>query len=62
MPFFGLYVGRPDADKPPERLAAELALIRQHAGLSALSVCSFNEFIKHAAMRQVMKQALAADQ
>jgi hypothetical protein len=62
VPFFGLYVGRPDADKPPERLAAELALIRRHAGLSALSVCSFDEFIKHAAMRQVMKQALAADQ
>jgi hypothetical protein len=61
VPFFGLYVGRPDADKPPERLAEELAIIRQHAGLSALSVCSFNEFIKHEAMRRVVKEALAAD-
>lgn len=61
VPFFGLYVGRPDGDKPPERLAEELAIIRQHAGLSALSVCSFNEFVKHETMRRVMKEALAAD-
>ena len=61
VPFFGLYVGRPIADKPPERLARELAIIRKHAGLSALSVCSFNEFVKHEAMRRVMKEALAAD-
>ena len=61
VPFFGLYVGRPEADKPPERLAKELAIIRQHAGLSSLSVCSFNEFVKHEHMRQVMKKALAAD-
>jgi len=61
VPFFGLYVGRPDADKPPERLAEELAIIRRSAGLSALSVCSFNEFVKHEAMRRVMKEALAAD-
>ena len=62
VPFFGLYVGRPEADKPPQRLAEELAIIREHAGLSALSVCSFNEFVKHEAMRRVMKEALAADQ
>ncbi len=61
VPFFGLYVGRPEADKPAERLAEELAIIRRHAGLSALSVCSFNEFVNHEEMRQVMKQALAAD-
>lgn len=61
VPFFGLYVGRPEGDKPPERLAAELALIRQHAGLSALSVCSFNEFLQHEAMRRVLQEALAAD-
>ena len=57
VPFFGLYVGRPEADKSPERLAQELAIIRRHAGLSALSVCSFNEFVKHKRMRQVMKEA-----
>ncbi len=62
VPFFGLYVGRPDGDKPPEQLAAELAVIRQQAGLSALSVCSFNEFVKHEALRRVIKEALAADQ
>jgi hypothetical protein len=62
VPFFGLYVGRPEADKPPERLAEELAIIRKHAGLSALSVCSFNELVKHEAMRRVMKEALAADE
>jgi hypothetical protein len=62
VPFFGLYVGRPEADKPPGRLAEELAIIRQHAGLSALSVCSFNEFVKHEGMRKVMKDALAADE
>ena len=61
VPFFGLYVGRPAGDKPPERLAEELAIIRRHAGLAALSVCSFNEFVKHEAMRRVMKEALAAD-
>jgi len=61
VPFFGLYVDRPIADKPPERLAEELAIIRKHAGLSALSVCSFNEFVKHDAMRRVLKEALAAD-
>lgn len=61
VPFFGLYVGRPDADKSPQRLAEELAIIRRHAGLSALSVCSFNEFVKHEPMRRVMKEALAAD-
>ena len=60
MPFFGLYVGRPDADKPPERLAEELAIIRQQGGLSALSVCSFDEFVKHESVRRVMKEALAA--
>lgn len=58
VPFFGLYVGRPDADKPPERLAAELAIIRQHAGLGALSTCSFNEFVQHEPMRRVMKETL----
>ena len=42
-------------------LAEELAIIRRSAGLSALSVCSFNEFVKHEAMRRVMKEALAAD-
>lgn len=61
VPFFGLYVGRPEADKPPARLAEELAIIRRHAGLRALSVCSFNEFVKHEEMRRVMKDALAAD-
>ncbi len=61
VPFFGLYVGRPDSDKPPERLAEELAIIRRNAGLSALSVCSFNEFIQHEAMQRVVKEALAAD-
>ena len=61
VPFCGLYVGRPEADKPPERLAEELAIIRRQAGLSALSVCSFNEFVQHEALRQVMKQTLAAD-
>jgi hypothetical protein len=30
-------------------------------GLSALSVCSFNEFVKHETMRRVMMKALAAD-
>jgi hypothetical protein len=62
VPFFGLYVARPQADKPPERLAEELAIIRRHAGLSALSVCSFDEFVKHETMRHVMKRALAADE
>jgi hypothetical protein len=61
VPFFGLYVGRPDADKPPGRLAEELAIIRRHAGLSTLSVCSFNEFVKHETMRRVMKESLAAE-
>jgi hypothetical protein len=60
VPFFGLYVGRPEGDKSPERLAEELALIRQHAGLSALSVCSFNEFVQHETPRRVLKEALAA--
>jgi len=61
VPFFGLYVGRPIADKPAERLAEELKVIRENAGLSALSVCSFNEFLIHDEMRKVMKEALAAD-
>ncbi|NUQ64229.1 MAG: hypothetical protein HUU20_17300 [Pirellulales bacterium] len=61
VPFVGLYVGRPEGDKPPQRFAEELAIIRRHAGLSALSICSFNEFIKHESMRRVMKEALAAD-
>ena len=61
VPFFGLYVGRPAADKSRERLAEELDIICRHAGLDALSVCSFNEFVKHKEMRQVMKTALAAE-
>lgn len=61
VPFFGLYVGRPEADKSPERLAKELTIIRRHAGISALSVCSFDEFVKHEAMRRVMKETLAPD-
>ncbi|MHB8901604.1 MAG: hypothetical protein ACYC6Y_22860 [Thermoguttaceae bacterium] len=61
VPFFGLYVGRPEADKPAERLSLELAIIRRQAGLGALSVCSFNELVKHREVRQVVKEALAED-
>ena len=61
VPFFGLYVGRPEADKPSERLAEELAIIRKHAGLSALSVCSFNEFVSHAFSQKVQVGRPEAD-
>ena len=60
IPFVGVYVGRPYADKPRERLAQELRTIRAAARTTSLSVCSFNEFVKHPAVRQVVKQALGA--
>ena len=62
MPFIGLDLRRPEGDKPRERFAEELAIIRQHAGLTALSRCSFNEFVKHEGMRHVMKGVLVEDE
>ena len=55
IPFVGVYVGRPYADKNPARLAEELAIIRESGGTTSLSVCSFNEFVKHPEVRKVVK-------
>jgi len=56
IPFVGVYVGRPYADKSPERLAEELRIIKESGKTTSLSVCSFNEFVKHPEMRQVVKK------
>ena len=58
IPFVGVYVGRPIADKPPERLAQELRIIREATKTTSLSVCDFGEFVRHPQMRQVVKDAL----
>jgi len=58
IPFVGLYVGRPSADKSPERFASELQTIHQTAGNTSLSVCTFNDFLKYPQMREVAKGAL----
>ena len=57
IPFVGVYVGRAYADKTPERLAHELDLIHRVAGNADLSVCSFNEFIRHPKVAAVVKRA-----
>ena len=57
IPFVGVYVGRPFADKPPERLAEELGVIHGIDSTKSLSVCSFNEFVKHPRMAEVVRQA-----
>jgi hypothetical protein len=62
IPFVGVYVGRPYADKSPERLAEELRLIWEAGGTSSLSVCSFDEFVEHPEMCQVVKQAFSDQQ
>ena len=58
IPFVGVYVGRPYADKSPERLARELRIICDVDKTRSLSVCSFGSFVKHAEVRQTAKQAL----
>lgn len=58
IPFVGVYVGRPSADKSPERLAEELRIIRDAAKTTSLSVYSFNEFVKHPNVAEVVKRAL----
>ena len=59
IPFVGVYVGRPYADKSPQRLAEELRIVHKTAGNADLSVCSFNEFVKHPETRHVVKKALS---
>ena len=56
IPFVGVYVGRPMADKSPERLAEELAVIRETTGSDSLSICSFNNCIANAKMFEVLKR------
>jgi hypothetical protein len=58
IPFVGVYAQRAVADKSPERLAEELRTIKRHARTYSLSVCSFDEFIRHPKLRRVMKKAL----
>jgi len=60
IPFVGVYVGRKIADKPPERLARELRLIREAGDTQSLSVCTFGDLVKHEAIRAVFKDALDA--
>ena len=57
IPFVGVYVGRAYADKSPERLAEELRVIHEIDGTNSLSVCGYNEFVKHPSMAEVVKQA-----
>jgi hypothetical protein len=47
--------------RPSAVLVVVLAIVREHAGLSALSACGFNELVKYETMRRVMEEALAAD-
>lgn len=58
IPFVGVYVGRPFADKSPERLRRELALIRAAAGSDDLSVCNFNDLVLNTAIKDAAKEAL----
>jgi hypothetical protein len=60
VPFIGVYAGQPFADKTPDRLAAELAAVRDAVGLSALSIYNFDEFVKHPELKAVLTQALRA--
>lgn len=59
VPFIGVYAGRSYADKSPERLERELRIVKQTVGLDALSFYSFNEFVKHPELRNVLKRMLA---
>ena len=59
IPFVGVYVGRVYADKSAARLAEELRVIYETAGTTSLSVCSFNEFVKHAGVREVVASTTA---
>ena len=58
IPFVGVYVGRPYADKGAERLHREVSLIRAATGAGSLSVCSFNDFALTPALKQAAKEAL----
>lgn len=58
IPFVGVYVGRPYADKGAERLHRELMLIRAAGKTDSLSVCSFNDFALTPGLKAAVKEAL----
>lgn len=58
VPFIGVYAGRPFADKTSERLATELAAVRQAVGLNTLSIYNFDEFVTHSELKAVLAAAL----
>lgn len=58
IPFIGVYVARPIADKSAERLRHELVLIRSAAETDDLSVCTFSDFAMIPAMKEAVKEAL----
>jgi len=59
IPFVGLYVQRPIADKPVERFAKELEWIFGAAGGTSLSIYDFESLVLHEAYRRALKEALA---
>ena len=59
VPFVGVYVGRPYADKAPERFAEELRTIFGATGTTRLSLYDFGVIVDHEPMRLVLERALA---
>jgi hypothetical protein len=59
IPFVGLYVQRPIADKPVERFAREVKWVFGAAGGTSLSIYDFGAVVSHEAHRRALKEALA---
>jgi len=57
IPFVGVYVGRPSADKSAARLAEELRTIREAGNTTRFSVCGYNDLAAHEDLRAVVRRA-----
>ena len=59
IPFVGLYVGRPYADKSVAQFEAELDCLFAAAGDTSLSICGFADLVEHAEYRKALLRAVA---
>ena len=59
IPFIGLYVRKPFADKPVEQFAAELNYVFAAASDTSLSVCAFNALVDYPQYRDAFLRAAA---
>ena len=59
VPFIGLYVRKPFADKPVEQFAAELNYVFAAASDTSLSICPFNALVDYPEYRDAFLRAAA---